>query len=231
MDIRVLEDPAAECAAILCSAAEAGAHIALTGGSTPGDAYRRAAEMGADWSRATLWWGDERCVPPGDERSNYRLAREALIDRLPEGARPGVHRIPGERGPHDGADDYQRDLRDTLGGEKPRLDLVLLGLGSDAHVASLFPGRATLREHDRLVVGEDEAGLEPFVPRVTMTLPMLSDGRRIVFLVTGDGKAAAVERAFGGDEAREDAPASLVRPSDGEMTLLLDEAAAARLTR
>ena len=229
MEVLVHNDPAARCAELLCSAAESGAHIALTGGSTPGDAYRRAAAMGADWSRATLWWGDERCVPPDDERSNYRLAREALIDRLPEDGRPDVHRIAGERGPHDGADDYERDLRATLGAERPRLDLVLLGLGPDAHVASLFPGHATLRERDRLVVGEDEAGLGPFVPRVTMTLPMLSDGRRIVFLVTGDGKAEAVERAFGGDEPREDAPGSLVRPRDGEMTVLLDEAAAARL--
>ena len=229
MDAKVLDDPAQACAELLCEAAEAGAHIALTGGSTPGEAYRRAAEMGADWSGATLWWGDERCVPPDDELSNYRLAREALIDRLPEDGRPAIHRMQGERGPHVGADDYERDLRDTLGEQMPRLDLVLLGLGSDAHVASLFPGRPSLRERDRLVVGEDEAGLNPFVPRITMTVPMLSDGRRIVFLVTGDGKAEAVERAFGRDDRSEDAPASLVRPKDGEMTVLLDDAAAARL--
>ena len=231
MDVQVLDDPAQACAEILCEAADAGGHIALTGGSTPGAAYRAAAEMGADWSGATLWWGDERCVPPNDELSNYRLAREALIDRLPESGRPDVHRMPGERGPHGGAEDYERDLRDTLGEQMPRLDLVLLGLGSDAHVASLFPGRPTLRERDRLVVGEDEAGLDPFVPRVTMTLPMLSDGRRIVFLVTGEGKADAVERAFGRDEPSEGVPASLVRPKDGDLILLLDEAAAARLPR
>ena len=229
MDVRVLDDPAHACAELLCEAAAAGGHIALTGGSTPGGAYRSASEMDADWTGATLWWGDERCVPPDDERSNYRLAREALIDRLPEGGRPDVHRILGERGPHGGADDYERDLRDTLGEQTPRLDLVLLGLGSDAHAASLFPGRPTLRERDRLVVGEDEPGLDPFVPRITMTLPMLSGGRRIVFLVTGDGKAEAVERAFGPREPSEDVPASLVRPSDGELIVLLDEAAAARL--
>ena len=229
MDLRISNDPATACAELLCEAAEAGGHIALTGGSTPGGAYRSAAEMGADWSGATLWWGDERCVPPDDERSNYRLGREALIDRLPEDGRPGVHRIPGERGPHGGADDYERDLRDTLGEQMPRLDLVLLGLGSDAHAASLFPGRPALRERDRLVVGEDEPGLDPFVPRITMTLPMLSGGRRIVFLVTGEGKAEAVERAFGPREPSEDAPASLVRPGDGELIVLVDEAAAARL--
>ena len=231
MDLRISKNPAAECARILSESAESGAHIALTGGSTPGAAYRQAAEMGADWSGATLWWGDERCVPPDDELSNYRLAREALIDRLPEDRRPAVHRIPAEHGPHTGADDYERDLRDTLGEQMPRLDLVLLGLGSDAHVASLFPRRPSLRKRDRLVVGEDQAGLEPFVPRVTMTLPMLSDGRRIVFLVTGEGKADAVERAFGLGEPSEDVPASLVRPHGGELILLLDEAAAARLPR
>ena len=228
MKISVSDDPAAECAALLCAAAESGAHIALTGGSTPGVAYRQAAAAGADWSGATLWWSDERCVPPDDERSNYRLARENLIDLLPDGARPAEHRMRGESGPHAAADDYERELRDALGEQAPRLDLVLLGLGSDAHVASLFPGHTTLRERDRLVVGEPEAGLDPFVPRVTMTLSPLCDGRHIVFLVTGEGKAEAVERAFGG-EPSEDAPASLVRPRQGEMTVLLDPAAAGRL--
>jgi 6-phosphogluconolactonase len=230
MNIRVLDDPAQTCAEILCAAAESGAHIALTGGSTPGAAYRHAAAAGTDWSRATLWWGDERCVPPGDELSNYRLARESLIDLLPEGARPGEHRMRGELGPHEGADEYERELRGALGLE-PRLGLVLLGLGSDAHVASLFPGHGTLRSDDRLVVGEEQAGLEPFVPRITMTLPALCDGRHIVFLVTGEGKAGAVERSFGPVEPSEDAPASLVRPRDGDMTVLLDPPAASRLER
>ena len=228
MDLRVVDDPAQACAEILGAAAVAGGHIALTGGSA-GKAYERAADAGEDWSAATLWWGDERCVPPDDELSNFRLVREALIDRLPEERRPEVHRMRAERGPHAGADDYERELRDTLGEQRPRLDLVVLGMCPDAHVASLFPGRATLRERDRLVVGEDEAGLDPFVPRVTLTLPMLRDARRIVFFVTGERKAEAAERSFGPREPSEEAPASLVRPSDGEMTVLLDEPAAARL--
>jgi 6-phosphogluconolactonase len=229
MDVRVSDNPAQDCADLLCEAAEAGAHIALTGGSTPRDAYERAAGAGADWSRATLWWGDERCVAPDDELSNYRLAKESLLDRI-DGEKPDVHRIRGERGPHTGADDYERELRETLGEQTPRLDVVLLGLGPDAHVASLFPGHATLDVRDRLVVGEDEAGLEPFVPRVTLTLPVLCDGRHIVFLVSGEGKAEAVERAFGRDEeASHDAPGSLVRPRDGRMTVLLDPPAAGRL--
>jgi 6-phosphogluconolactonase len=230
MDVRVSEDPAGDCADLLCEAAEAGAHIALTGGSTPGVAYERAAEAGADWSRAKLWWGDERCVPPDDELSNFGLARRTLLDRLPaagEGG-PEVHRMRGERGPHTGADDYEHELRERLGEQIPRLDVVLLGLGPDAHVASLFPGHETLRVRDRAVVGEEEAGHEPYVPRITLTLPTLCDGRHIVFLVTGESKAEAAERAFD-REPSTDAPASLVRPREGRMTVLLDAAAASRL--
>jgi 6-phosphogluconolactonase len=105
---------------------------------------------------------------------------------------------------------------------------VLLGLGPDAHVASLFPGHDTLDVQDRVVVGEEEAGHEPYVPRVSLTLRTLCDGRHIVFLVSGESKADAVERAFG-REASKDAPGSLVRPRDGRMTVLLDPAAASRL--
>jgi 6-phosphogluconolactonase len=230
MDLQVSEDPAGACATILCEAAEAGAHIALTGGSTPGLAYERAAEAGADWSRATLWWGDERCVGPDDELSNFGLAKRTLLDRLPspDDGGPEVHRMRGERGPHGGADDYDNELRERLGEQMPRLDVVLLGLGPDAHVASLFPGHETLGVRDRAVVGEEEAGLEPHVPRITLTLPTLCDGRHIVFLVTGESKADAVERAFE-REPSSDAPASLVRPRDGRMTVLLDAAAASRL--
>jgi 6-phosphogluconolactonase len=167
-------------------------------------------------------------VPPDDELSNYRLVKESLLDRL-DGA-PEVHRIRGERGPHVGADDYEEEMRERLGEQMPRLDLILLGLGSDAHVASLFPGHDTLGVRDRVAVGEDEAGLEPFVPRVSLTLPVLTGGRHVVFLVTGEGKADAVDRSFG-RPASPDAPGSLVRPVDGKLTLLLDAAAASRLPR
>jgi 6-phosphogluconolactonase len=170
-------------------------------------------------------------VPPDDERSNYRMAKEALLDRLPapEDGGPSVRRIAGERGPHAGADDYERELREALGDELPRLDLILLGLGPDAHVASLFPGQDTLNVRDRLAVGVEEAGMEPDVPRVSLTLPVLCAGRAIVFLVAGEGKAEAVARAFAG-EPTVAAPGSLVRPTaGGQLTLLLDPAAASRL--
>jgi 6-phosphogluconolactonase len=227
MDVRVSDDPAGACATLLCEAAEAGRHIVLTGGSTPGVAYERAAGMGADWSGASLWFSDERCVPPDDELSNYRLAKETLLDRI-DGVAPEVHRMRGEEGPHAGADDYEFEMRNRLGEQNPRLDLVLLGLGSDAHVASLFPRHHSLSARDRVAVGEEEAGLAPFVPRITLTLPTLCRGRHIVFLVTGEGKANAVEKAFG-REPSPDAPASLVRPRDGELTVLLDAPAASRL--
>src|SRR3954451_21042072 len=160
MEVRVLDDPAHECATLLCEAAEAGSHIALTGGSTPGEAYRQAAASDADWSGAQLWWGGGRCVAPDDELSNYRLAKESLLDRL-DGA-PEVHRMRGERGPHVGTDDYEVELREALGEQRPRLALAPLGLGPDAHVASLFPGHDTRHVRDRVAVGEDEAGHEPF---------------------------------------------------------------------
>jgi 6-phosphogluconolactonase len=230
MDVRVLEDPASPCAELLAGAAAEDSHIAVTGGSTPRRAYEQAAELERDWSSAKLWWSDERCVPADDELSNYRLVKEALLHNLPEDGMPEVHRMRGERGPHAGAEDYEVEMRATLGEGTPRLDLVLLGLGPDAHVASLYPGQSTLDVRDRLAVGVEEAGWKPFVPRVSLTLPVLCGARRIVFLVAGEDKAEAVERSFGpGAEPSRDVPASLVRPTDGELILLLDEAAASRL--
>ena len=229
MRITIADDPAAVAAERLAAAAEAGGQIGLAGGSTPRAAYRGAAAIDADWSRATLWFGDERCVPPDDERSNYGMAKAALIDRLPSGdAGPAVHRIRGEAGPNAAANDYERELRAALGEQMPRLDLVLLGLGGDGHVASLFPGSPALDERERVVVGVEEAGLEPFVPRVTLTLPALNAAREIVFLVTGRAKAKAAARAFEG-ERDPSVPASLVTPTDGGLTVLLDEAAAGAL--
>src|SRR4051812_44182958 len=231
MDVRVLDDPAMQCAEMVVEAARAGGHISLTGGSTPRIAYEQAAALEEDWSRATLWWGDERCVPPDDEMSNYRLARESLLDSLPEDGTPEVHRMPAERGPHVGAEDYERDMRAAFGEQIPRLDFMLLGLGPDGHVASLYPGADTLDVRDQPTVGVEEAGWKPYVPRVSMTMPVLCGARRIVFLVAGEDKAEAVERCFGEEaEPSRSAPGSLVRPgADGELIVLLDKPAASRL--
>ena len=150
-----------------------------------------------------MWLGDERVVPPDDERSNLRMVREALIDRLPEERRPRLMPVDTALGPDAAAAAYESLLRETVGNH-PRLDLALLGLGPDAHTASLFPGKPALQETQRLVVGVPEAGMEPRVPRVTLTLPVLNAAREVVFLVSGADKAPAVARAFGAppDETR-----------------------------
>jgi len=229
-DLRVGDDPAAAAADIIAAAVEQGGHIALAGGSTPKAAYGRVAEMGLDWSGTSLWFGDERCVPPDDELSNYRMAKEALLDRI-KGEEPAVKRIPGEKGPHAGAEDYERELRRTLGEELPRLDLVLLGLGPDSHTASLFPNQSALEVNDRLALGVEQPGMKPHVPRVTFTLPTINAARSVTFLIAGVDKADAVERVFGDHEPGPDAPASMVNPTDGELIVLLDEGAAGRLPR
>ncbi len=224
-DISVVQDPAAVVADLLVQAAVAGQHIVLTGGSTPADAYRRAAAAGADWSAATVWFGDERCVPPDDERSNFGMAAAALLDRLPTGTRPRVVRMEGEAGPEAGAAAYEERLRGELG-DRPRFDLLLLGLGDDGHMASLFPGKPQAGETERLVTGVPEAGLAPFVPRISLTVPVINAARRVVFLVSGAGKASAVARAFG-DGSDPAVPASLVV----DPVVILDAAAASELER
>ena len=161
----VTPDPAGAAAERLAAAGQRGWARRAAGGSTPRAAYERAAEMDADWSAATLWFGDERCVPPDHEHSNYRMVESALLDRI-AGDPPAVKRIQGELGPEAGADAYEEELRATFGDEVPRLDLVLLGLGPDAHTASLFPGDDALGERERLAVGVRDAGHgSPGVPR------------------------------------------------------------------
>ncbi len=183
--------------------------------------------MQLDWSGCTLWFGDERCVPPDDERSNYGMVRAALLDRLGDAA-PEVHRIRGEEGPDQAAAMYEGELREPLGDGTPVLDLVLLGIGLDGHTASLFPNQDSLDERDRPVVGVPEAGQPPHVARVTLTLPAINAAREVIFLIKGADKAEPVGRAFGAEPSPE-TPASLVRPNSGRLTVLLDEAAAALL--
>jgi 6-phosphogluconolactonase len=227
IDIRVVDDPAAEVAALLVDVACAGGHVALSGGSSPKRAYELAAESDADLSAATLWLGDERVVPHDDERSNVRMVRAALCDRLPEERRPRLMPVDTALGHDAAAAAYESLLRETLGNH-PRLDLALMGLGPDAHTASLFPGKPAVQESQRLVVGVPEAGMEPQVPRVTLTLPLFNTAREVVFLISGADKAPAVKRAFG-TPPDESAPAALVRPGAGTLTVILDGAAAAEL--
>lgn len=222
----VSDDVPGDAASTLAEVAARGGHIALSGGSTPQKAYERAAALGGDWSGTTLWFGDERCVPPDDERSNFRMAREALIDRLDPA--PQVRRMQGELGPHEGAEAYERLLADAFGGQAPVMDLALMGLGPDTHTASLFPGQPSLRESERHCVGVEEAGMEPRVPRITLTLAAFEAARDVLFLVVGEDKAEAMARAFAAEPGPE-APASLVRPESGNLVVLCDAAAASRL--
>jgi len=224
--IQVLEDPSAAVAELLVRAGEEGRHLVLTGGSTPRRAYEQAAAMEADWSRASFWFGDDRCVPPEHEHSNFGMAEKALLGQIEPAA---VHRMQGELGPHQGADQYELELRRVFGEGVPEFDLLLLGLGPDAHCASLFPGDAALGVTERLAVGVEVPGMAPLLPRITLTLPVLNAAREVVFLVSGEDKAEAAARAFGKLRPGPDAPASLVRPMAGSLNVLLDPAAAAHL--
>ena len=219
---------AAQAAAhLLVDRAREGGHIALAGGSTPAEAYRMAAARLSDWRGAVLWFGDERCVAADDERSNYALVERSLLTRLSPQMAPGIERVLGELGPEQAADDYEARLRASLG-EDAALDLVLLGLGPDAHTASLFPGKPALDVQDRLAAAVAEPGMEPFVPRVTLTFAAINAAREVAFLVTGAGKAQALRRAFGAP-ADPEAPAARVRPTAGRLIVFCDEAAAAEL--
>ena len=219
-ELHVLDDPAAAVGELLAEQARHGGAVVLTGGATPAPAYRLAAEAAPDWSAAEVWWGDERCVPPDDPRSNYRLAKENLLDRLAEPPRH-VHRIRGELQPADAAGELDREL------EHAELDLLLLGLGPDGHIASLFPQSPQLEVEDRRATS-GPAGLEPWVDRVTMTLPTLRAARRIVVLVTGANKADAVAAAFASPVTRE-VPASLLRLAPVPVEVYADRAAGARI--
>jgi 6-phosphogluconolactonase len=222
VELLVVEDANGVAAAVaerLARAARAGGHIALTGGTTPERAYRQAAAAEPDWSRTEIWWSDERCVPPDDDCSNFALAKRTLLEGLEREPR-AVHRIQGELGKDRAAADYERELGDTV------FDLELLGIGKDGHVASLFPNAPTLGESRRVLPADP--GLEPFVDRVSLSVPALNSAREILFAVSGAEKADAIRRAFGSQPGPE-TPASLVRASGGRTTAILDRAAAAKL--
>ena len=215
-ELHVSDDPAQEAAELLAAAS---GHVAITGGSTPRVAYERAAGLREDWSGVDFWFTDERCVGPEHEHSNFGMANRALLSSA-EGAT--VHRMRGELGPEDGAAAYENELGE-LGPEA--LDLILLGVGPDAHICSLFPGDDALGERERRVVGVETPGMAPLVARITLTLPVVNASARIVFLVTGDDKAEAMQRVLAGPPDPR-APGSLV--AEGAIALL-DPAAAARL--
>jgi 6-phosphogluconolactonase len=215
--IHIVQDPELLAAGWLSRTAGEGGSIVLSGGRTVGKAYEAAAVLLEDWTAAQAWFGDERAVPPDDEHSNYRLARETLFDRVR--VPPEVHRIRGELGAEAAAKLYDEELAGAS------LDLALNGIGADGHTASLFPNAPALQERERRAVAA-EPGLEPFVHRVTLTPPAFAATRLLIYLVTGESKAEAVRRAFV-EEPSPHTPASLVR---GQETIaILDAPAASRL--
>lgn len=201
------------------------ASLVLTGGSAPGPVYRRLAARpdALDWGAVHVFWGDERCVPPDDPESNYRLAREALLDALP--IPPGqIHRMACEDAPSAAAQAYTDALRAFFGEGPPRFDVVLLGMGEDGHVASLFPGAEAVEEEEAWVLVAEAPPSSPVAQRLTLTLPLFNAARLVVFLVSGAGKRAALRHGLGEDEAEEPLPVARVRPR-GDLAWYVDEAA------
>ena len=212
--------------------------VALSGGSTPRSLYALLA-TGAyatriDWSRVQVFWGDERCVLPTSPISNYRMAREALLDHVPVPDK-NVHRIRGEDDPATAAAAYERELRDMFGTPEgppmPRLsfDLILLGLGEDGHTASLFPGLAAVSETERWVVAEYVARAS--MRRETFTPVLINAAAEVVFLVSGREKGEILRRVLDGPSQPGVLPAQVVAPRRGQLRWLVDAAAAANLRR
>jgi 6-phosphogluconolactonase len=238
-EIRVLPDleKAARAAALELAATASDAfsdrgifRLALSGGSTPRVLFdtltRPPFSRRIDWRKARVFFVDERCVPPSNERSNYRLAKEHLLDPLGVPER-NVFRMRGEEEPRLAARDYDRVLRTEFGRGVPRFDLVLLGLGADGHTASLFPRTRALDEKRKWAAAN-------YLPlqkewRLTLTFPVLNAARRVIFLVAGAEKASVVSALLTKKPGYRKLPASRVRPTRGSLVWIIDESAAAQL--
>ncbi|MBV9325227.1 MAG: 6-phosphogluconolactonase [Chloroflexi bacterium] len=205
--------------------------IALSGGSTPRDLHQRLASaplaQQVDWARVHVFFGDERCVPPDDAQSNYRMADETLLSRVPIPATQ-IHRMRGELPPNEAAAEYESQLKAFFNSDPPRLDVILLGMGDNGHTASLFPGLSAVHEQRRWVVAENvpEVGMW----RITLTPVVLNLGREVMFLVAGEAKASMLRQVLEGPYVPEEKPAQIVRPTPGEVIWLVDVAAAAKLS-
>jgi 6-phosphogluconolactonase len=196
--------------------------------------YERLAKSDADWERWHLFWGDERCVPPDHKSSNYRMAWDTLLSKVPIPTQ-NLYRIRGELEPVKAARAYLRELRHFFGFTQQRygvsaagvFSLILLGLGEDGHTASIFPDSPAYEERERWVVAlEHDRPPPPLVPRVTITLPVINAARNVVFLVSGKAKAGRVAQVLAEVETDPPSPAQLVRPHHGRLTWLLNKYAA-----
>jgi len=231
MNTKVFADPAA----VARAAAEhfvslQPKSVALSGGSTPRVLYELLADPSEPfraqiaWDETHFFFTDERHVPPDHPDSNYRMVNEALFSRVP--VHPGnIHRIPAERSDaNDAAQAYESDLRRSLGAGIPSFDVILLGLGEDGHTASLFPHSSALNETERLVVAPYVEKLKAC--RITMTLPVLNNGKSVVFLVTGESKAEILREVITSTRQTNLYPAQAISPTSGAVSWLVDKAAA-----
>jgi 6-phosphogluconolactonase len=209
------------------------ARIAISGGNTPKPVFHLLAgekfKTTLPWDRVQLFWVDERCVPPADKDSNYGMTKATLLDAVP--LKPeNIFRMEGELDPEEAAARYESVIRNTLrleGAELPTFDLVALGMGDDGHTASLFPHTAGLYELGRIVIANHVPQKETW--RITLTSPVINQARNLLFLIQGADKADVLHRVFEGDYDPDTLPSQLIRPANGKITLLLDEAAAAKL--
>lgn len=215
----------------------------LSGGSTPRLLYERLAEPdvlgGMDWTKVQVYWGDERCVPPDHRDSNYRMARESLLERVPI-PYENIHRIQGELDPQSGALHYEAEVRKTFQSESgpfytantakgflPEFDVILLGLGTDGHTASLFPGSSALTELEHWFVAvEHDQPPPPLVARITVTPIVINAAANVFFLVTGADKAKRLFQVLESPYRPETLPAQMINPEEGRLSWYLDQAAA-----
>ncbi len=211
------------------------ARIAISGGSTPRATFALLADPNEPWRSRMPWdnldlyWVDERCVPPDDHDSNYRMTREAMLDRVPLQANQ-IHRIEGELEPEVAAACYESELRNSFrleGAESPRFDLIALGMGDDGHTASLFPHTGAIHELSRLVAANHVPQKDTW--RVTLTWPVINHASSVFFLIAGADKASVLNEILTGPRDPERLPSQLIWPSSGILTLILDKAAAALL--
>jgi 6-phosphogluconolactonase len=205
--------------------------LGLSGGSTAGPLFELLArdEYSAriDWLKVHVFWADERCVPPDHPDSNFRLASEKLLERVPV-PRAQIYRMPGEKESEVGAADYEHVLRGFFPESAlPRFDLLLQGMGEDGHTASLFPGTPALHEQHRWVI-TNQSEQHPW-PRITLTVPAINAAANIVFMVTGEKKAPTLRAVLRGPYQPERLPAQLIRPDNGNLVWIVDQAAASQL--
>jgi 6-phosphogluconolactonase len=211
------------------------ARVAISGGSTPKAMFALLADRSrpyfwqVPWDRLQLFWVDERCVPPTDEESNYRMTHEAMLAHVPLPATQ-VFRMEGELEPEVAASRYEATIRNAFkleGAQTPTFDLVLLGMGDDGHTASLFPHTEALNEMSRIVVANHVPQKDTW--RISLTWPVINQGREVVFLIEGAAKAQVLYDVLLGAYDPESKPSQLIRPASGQLTLLLDAAAASKL--